>query len=73
MIEFWRKITFFFLLWGMGGWGGNIYYLTVSTDEYCALSASWRRYREQYCCAALLHLLLVMTCKRNGDCFNWSG
>lgn len=54
MMEFRRKITFFWY----------IYYLTVSKDEYCALSALWRRYREPYCHGALLHLLLVMTCKK---------
>lgn len=44
-MEFRRKITFFF-------W--YIYYLTVSKDEYCALSALWRRYRE-YCRGALFY------------------
>ena len=54
MMEFRRKITF---LW-------YIYYLTVSKDEYCVLSALWRRYRESYCRGALLHLLLVMACNK---------
>lgn len=52
MIEFRRKITFF--------WGGYIYYLTVSSDEYCALSALWRRCRGAYCCGGSLHLLHVV-------------
>lgn len=55
MMEFRGKITFFFFFF----W--YIYYLTVSNDEYCALSALWRRYREPYCRGALLHLLHVVT------------
>lgn len=53
-MEFRRKITFFWY----------IYYLTVSKNEYCALSALWKRYGGPHCRRALLHLLLVMTCKK---------
>lgn len=44
--------------------GGYIYYLTVSNDEYCALSACWKRLGEPYCGGASLHLLRVMTCNK---------
>lgn len=59
----------FIVVWAWWSSGGKlhffwyIYYLTVSKDEYCALSALWRRYIEQYCRGALLHLLLVKACK----------
>lgn len=60
----------FIVVWAWWSSGGKlnffwyIYYLTVSKDEYCALSALWRRYREPYCRGALLHLLLVMARKK---------
>lgn len=47
MMEFRGKITFL----------GYIYYLTVSNDEYHALSAWRRRYKELYCRGALLHVV----------------
>ncbi len=61
----------FIVVWAWWSSGGRlhfffwyIYYLTVSKDEYCALSALCRRYIETYCRGELLHLLLVGPCKK---------